>query len=153
MCVLQVVIIDFFNGLEVDHAFQLGFVLVYTNITSRQHKLYINDGIERHPQRKRANEDEFPTRVVGERPSIAVEDEPALFPGLDLAAHLDQVASARLFRDRQVEARVGVVARRLNVSPQVKIVLSHREVPCERSGLEQKGWKRARGPLLNGKRW
>lgn len=112
-----------------------------------------NDGIERHHQRKRANEDEFPTRVVGERPSIAVKDEPALFPGLDLAAHLDQVASARLFRDGQVEARVGVVARRLNVSPQVKIVLSHREVPCERSGLEQKGWKRARGPLLNGKRW
>lgn len=84
MCILQVVVIHFFNSLEVDHSFQLGFMLVCK---------------------------------VGERTSVAVEDEPAFLPGFDLASHLDQVASAGLFRDGQVEACVCAVARRLNVSP------------------------------------
>lgn len=81
----------------------------------------------------------LPTCVVGECASVAVKDEPAFLPGFDLASHLDQVASAGLFRDGQVEARVQVVAGRLDVSPQVEIVLSHRQVPSKRPGLEGEG--------------
>lgn len=58
-----------------------------------------------------------PTCIVGERASVAVKHEPAFLPGFDFASHFDQVATARLFRDGQVEARVRAVARRLNVSP------------------------------------
>lgn len=78
-----------------------------------------------------------PTCIVGERASVAVKDEPAFLPGFDFASHFDQVATAGLFRDGQVEARVCAVARRLNVSPQVKVVLSHRQVPRQRSGLQR----------------
>lgn len=71
----------------------------------------------------------FPTCVVGQSASVAVKDEPALLPRFDFAAHLDQVAAARLLRDGQVEARVRAVSRRLDVSPQVEVVLSHWQVP------------------------
>lgn len=76
------------------------------------------------------------TCIVGERASVAVEHEPAFLPSFDFPSHFDQVATAGLFRDRQVEARVCTVARRLNVSPQVKVVLSHRQISCQWPGLE-----------------
>lgn len=57
------------------------------------------------------------TCIIRECTSVSVKDEPALLPGFDLASHLNQVASACLFRDGQVEACVCAVARRLNVSP------------------------------------
>lgn len=75
------------------------------------------------------------TCIVGECASVAVENEPPLLPGLDLPSHFDQVAAAGLLRDGQVVARVCAVARRLNVSPQVKVVLSHRQVPGQGPGL------------------
>ncbi len=78
------------------------------------------------------------TCIVGECASVAVKDEPAFLPRFDFAPHFDQVATAGLFRDGQVEARVGAVACRLNMSSQVEIVLSHRQVPCQRPGLERK---------------
>lgn len=73
------------------------------------------------------------TCVVGERSPVAVEHKPAFLPRFDLAPHLDQVASARLLRDGQVKARVGAVARRLDVRPQVKVVLPHRQVSRQRA--------------------
>lgn len=78
------------------------------------------------------------TCVVGERASVSVKDKPAFLPGFDFASHLDQVAPTGLFRDGQVEARVSAVARRLNVSSQVKIVLPHWQVPCQWPGLDRK---------------
>ena len=79
-----------------------------------------------------------PTDVVGEGPLEAVEHEPALLPGLDLAAHLDQVAAAGLLRERQVEAGVGAVAGRLDVRAQVEVVLAHGQVAGQRSRLERR---------------
>lgn len=76
------------------------------------------------------------TCIVGEGTSIAVKNEPPFLPGLDLSSHFDQVAAAGLLREGQVVARVGAVARRLDVSPQVKVVLSHWQVPGQRPGLE-----------------
>lgn len=81
------------------------------------------------------------TCVVGQRAPVAVKDEPAFLPRLDFAPHLDQVASARLLRDGQVEARVGAVARRLDVRPQVKVVLPHRQVARERPRLRTQSKK------------
>lgn len=76
------------------------------------------------------------TCIVGERASVAVKNEPPFFPGLDLSSHFDQVATAGLLRDGQVVARVCAVARRLNVSPQVKVILSHWQVAGQRARLE-----------------
>lgn len=76
------------------------------------------------------------TCIIGERASVAVKNEPPLLPGLDLSSHFDQIATAGLLRDGQVVARVCAVARRLNVSPQVKVVLSYWQVPGQRAGLE-----------------
>lgn len=78
-----------------------------------------------------------PTCIVGQCASVAVKDKPALLPGFDFASHLDQVASAGLFRDGQVEACVRAVACRLNVRAQVKVVLSHWQVPSQRPGLDE----------------
>lgn len=72
------------------------------------------------------------TCIVGERAPVAVKHKPAFLPRLDFAPHLDQVAPARLLRDGQVEARVGAVARRLDVRPQVEVVLPHRQVARQR---------------------
>lgn len=80
----------------------------------------------------------LPTCIVGERASVAVKDKPAFLPGFDFASHFDQVTTAGLFRDGQVEARVSAVAGRLNVSSQVKVVLSHRQVPRQWPGLGRK---------------
>lgn len=77
------------------------------------------------------------TCIVGERASVAVKHKPAFLPRFDLASHLDQVASAGLLGDGQVEARVCAVARRLDVSPQVKVVLSHRQVSRQRPRLQR----------------
>lgn len=77
----------------------------------------------------------FPTCIIGERAPVAVKHKPAFLPRFDLASHLDQVASAGLLRDGQVEARVRAVARRLDVSPQVKVVLPHRQVSRQRPRL------------------
>lgn len=79
-----------------------------------------------------------PTCIVGERASVTVKDEPAFLPGFNFSSHFNQIAAAGFFRDGQVEACVGAVACRLNVSPQVKIVLTNRQVPCQWSGLERK---------------
>lgn len=76
------------------------------------------------------------TCIVGERASVAVKNEPPFLPGLDLSSHFDQVATAGLLRDGQVVARVCAVARRLNVSPQVKVILSHWQVSGQRARLE-----------------
>lgn len=81
-----------------------------------------------------------PTRVVGECASVAVKDKPAFLPGFDLASHLDQVASAGLLRHGQVEACVCAVARWLNVSAQVKVVLPHGQVPSQWPWLEGEKW-------------
>lgn len=68
------------------------------------------------------------TDVVGQRPLEAVEDEPALLPGLDLPSHLDQVALAHLLRDDDVVAGVDAVARRLHVRAQVELLLPDGQV-------------------------
>lgn len=86
-----------------------------------------------------------PTCIVGERASVTVKDEPAFLPGFNFSSHFNQIAAAGFFRDGQVEACVGAVACRLNVSPQVKIVLTNRQVPCQWSGLERKKKKERNG--------
>lgn len=85
------------------------------------------------------------TCVVGERSPVAVKHKPAFLPRFNFAPHLDQVASARLLRDGQVEARVGAVARRLDVRPQVKVVLPHRQVSCQRARLRRESKKDVKG--------
>ena len=50
------------------------------------------------------------TDIVGEVPLEAVEDEPALLPRLDLAAHLHQVALAHLLCEDDEGAGVHTVA-------------------------------------------
>lgn len=75
------------------------------------------------------------TCVIGERAPVAVKHEPAFLPRFDFAPHLDQVAAARLLRDGQVEARVGAVARRLDVRPKVEVVLPHWQVARQRPRL------------------
>lgn len=80
------------------------------------------------------------TCVVGERASVAVENEPAFLPSLDLSSHFDQVAAAGLLRDGQVVARVRAVARRLDVSPQVEVILPHGQVSGQRARLEPQKW-------------
>ena len=69
------------------------------------------------------------TCIVGQGPSVLVEHEPALLPGFDLAAHLDQEAPAGLIGDGEVEAGVWVMPRLLDVAVEVKVVFPHREVP------------------------
>lgn len=91
------------------------------------------------------------TCVVGQRAPVAVKDEPAFLPRLDFAPHLDQVASARLLRDGQVEARVGAVARRLDVRPQVEVVLPHRQVARERPRLRTESKKGGEPGFSEGK--
>lgn len=78
------------------------------------------------------------TCIVGECAAVAVKNEPPFLPGLDFSSHFDQVATAGLLRDGQVVTRVCAVARRLNVRPQVKVVLSDGQVPGQRPGLERK---------------
>ena len=63
------------------------------------------------------------TNIVGEVPLEAVEDEPALLPRLDLAAHLHQVAFAHLLGEDDEGAGVHAVVGRLHVDPQVKLLL------------------------------
>lgn len=108
--------------------------------------------VQRHIHRCPSQRSVQFTCIVGERASVAVENEPPLLPGLDLSSHFDQVATAGLLRDGQVVARVCAVARRLNVSPQVKVVLSHRQVPGQRAGLEaQKSLSLGTGRLSDGR--
>ena len=80
-----------------------------------------------------------PTDVVGEGPLEAVEHEPALLPGLDLAAHLHQVALAHLVCEDDVVAGVHVVAGRLDVRAQVKLLLADGEVARHGPGLRVGG--------------
>lgn len=75
------------------------------------------------------------TRVVGERPTVLVKDEPAFLPGLDFPAHFDQEASAGFVGDGQVEAGVWVVTRRLDLSVKVKVVFPHGEVTRQQPRL------------------
>lgn len=82
-------------------------------------------------------EEELLTCIVGERPAILVEDEPALLPGLDLATHFDQEASAGFISDGQMEAGIWVVTGCLNMAVKIKVVFSYREVASQQPGL----WK------------
>lgn len=75
------------------------------------------------------------TDVVGEGAFEAVEDEPALLPGLDLAPHLDQVAFAHLLAEDELVAGVHAVARPLHVGAQVQLLLPDGEVARHRTGL------------------
>ena len=75
------------------------------------------------------------TDIVGEGSLEAVEDEPALLPRLDLAAHLHQVALAHLLSEDDVVASVHAVARRLHMRAQVKLLLADGEVACHGAGL------------------
>lgn len=68
------------------------------------------------------------TCVIGERPAVVVEDEPALLPCLYLAAHLDEEAPTGFISDGQVEAGVWVVSSRLHVAVEIKVVFPHWEV-------------------------
>lgn len=68
------------------------------------------------------------TCVIGERPAVLVEDEPALLPGLYLAPHLDEEAPAGFIGDGQMEAGVWVVSSCLDVAVEIKVVLPHWEV-------------------------
>lgn len=79
------------------------------------------------------------TNVVGEVPLQAVEDEPALLPRLDLAAHLHQVALAHLLRQDDVRAGVHAVARRLHVGAQVKLLLAVGQIARHGPGLRRRG--------------
>lgn len=75
------------------------------------------------------------TCVVRQRPAVAVEDEPALLPRLDLSSHLDEEAAARLLRDGDVVAGLDVVSGRLDVATQVEVVLPHGQVAGQRASL------------------
>lgn len=75
------------------------------------------------------------TCVVRQCPAVTVEDEPALFPRLDLSSHLDEETTARLLRDGDVVAGLDVVSGRLDVATQVKVVLPHRQVAGQRARL------------------
>lgn len=75
------------------------------------------------------------TCVVGQRPAVAVKDEPALLPRLDLSSHLDEEAAARLLRNGDVVAGIDVVSGRLDVTSQVEVVLPHRQVASQRTRL------------------
>lgn len=77
------------------------------------------------------------THIVGEGALHAVKDKPALLPRLDLPTHLDQVALAHLLCQDDVVAGVNVVARGLDVQPQVEILLADGEVPCQGTSLEK----------------
>lgn len=84
------------------------------------------------------------TCVVGQGPAVAVEDEPALLPGLDLAAHLDEEAAAGLLHDGHVVARLDAVAGRLDMPSQIKVILPHRQVAGQRPRLRK---QRSRGQI------
>ena len=77
----------------------------------------------------------FLTDVVGESPLETVEDEPAFLPGLDLAAHFDEVAPTGLIGDGQMEAGIWVVSSRLDVAMKIKVVFPHWEVATQQTGL------------------
>lgn len=68
------------------------------------------------------------TCVIGERPAVVVKDEPALLPGLYLAAHFDEEASAGFIGDGQMETGVRAVSSRLDVAAEIKVVFPHWEV-------------------------
>lgn len=77
------------------------------------------------------------TCVVGERPAVVVEDEPALLPGLYLAAHFDEEAPTGFVSDGQVEAGVRAVPGRLDVAAEIKVVFPHREVAAKQPRLRK----------------
>lgn len=60
------------------------------------------------------------TCIVRQDALLAVKGEPALFPGLDPAAHLDQVTFAGLAAYPHLRAGIHTVPRRLQVFTQVK---------------------------------
>lgn len=77
------------------------------------------------------------THVVTEIPLEAVENEPALLPRFDFAAHLDQMTLAHFLREDDKGARVDIVARRLHVRAQIKLLLQVGQVARHRTGLRK----------------
>lgn len=82
-----------------------------------------------------------PTGIVGERAFKAIEDEPALLPRFNLAAHLDQVALTHLFGEDNVVAGVHVVTRWLDMWAQVKLLFPDGQVARHGPSLWQRGKK------------
>lgn len=85
------------------------------------------------------------TDIVGEGPFEAVEDEPALLPGLYLSPHLDQVAFAHLVCQDDVVAGVHIMARRLHVTAQVKLLLPDGQVARHWTSLKREGGEEGGG--------
>lgn len=66
------------------------------------------------------------TCIVAQGPAVTVEDKPALLPGFDFAAHLNEEAPAGFLCDGDVVTNLCVVASRVDVATKVKVVFSYR---------------------------
>lgn len=66
------------------------------------------------------------TCIVAQGPAVTVEDKPALLPGFDFAAHLNEEAPAGFLCDGDVVTSLRVVAGRVYVATEVKVVLPYR---------------------------
>ena len=81
--------------------------------------------------------------VVAESALLTVEHKPPLVPGLELLAHLEQVAAARMLineHERLLCAWLHLVHQLMpavfHVVFQVKVVVAHWQISCQRSRLE-----------------
>lgn len=140
--VLQMVVVHFLYGLEVNDSFHLGLVFVCSRtetelgskpVLAPRDPIQLQSGIAAAaaPQQLEPRRTEVQTCVIRQRPAVLVKDKPALFPRLDLPSHLDQEPSAGFIGDGQMKAGVRVVSSCLDVAVEVEIVFSYRKVATQ----------------------